>query len=66
MQTLRYLIQVLDGRSYDLWLFSFAKKTLSAPFNDTKMTAEVKLASALDMHKGRQLCCVKGDNLVID
>ena len=30
------------------------------------MIAEVKLVSASNRHQGRQLCCVKKDNLVID
>ena len=60
-----YLIQFLDARYNDLWLFSLPKKTLSNQFNNTKMAVEVKLVSAFNMHQGIQLCCVKRD-LVID
>ena len=65
---LRYLIQFLDVRFNDLWLFPLLKKTLSNQFNDTcmKMAAEVKLISASNMHQRRQLCCVKREDLVID
>ena len=63
---LRYLIQVLDAHYNDLWLPFFPKKTLSYQFNDMKMAAEFKLVSALNMHQGRQLCCVKREDLVID
>ena len=38
---LRYLIQFLDARYDDLWLFPLPKKTLSNQFNNTKMAAEV-------------------------
>ena len=61
-----YLIQFLNGRFNDLWLFPFPKKTLSDQFNDMKMTVEVNLASALNRYQGRQLCCVKRDDLEID
>ena len=37
----RYLIQFLDARYDDLWLFPLPKKTLSNQFNNTKMAAEV-------------------------
>ena len=50
---------LLDGRFNDLWLFPFPTKTLSYQFYVMKMTEEVKLASALNMHQGIQLCCVK-------
>ena len=63
---LRYRIQILDRRFNDLWLCHFPKKTLSDYFNDMKMTVEFKLASSLNMHQGRQLCCIKRDDLVID
>ena len=63
---LRYLIQFLDERYNDLWLFPLPTKTLSNQYNDMKMAAEVKLVSALNMHQGRQLCCVKNEDLVID
>ena len=63
---LRYLIQFLDARYNDLWLFPLSKKTLSNQFDNTKMAAEVKLVSAFNMHQGRQLCCVKREDLVID
>ena len=63
---LRYLIQVLDARYNDLWLLSLPKKKLSSQFNNTQMAAEVKLVSAFNMHQGRQLCCVKREDLVID
>ena len=63
---LRYLIQFLDARLNDLWLFSLPKKKLSNQFNNTKMAAEVKPVSAFNMHQGRQLCCVKREDLVID
>ena len=56
---LRYLIQFLDARYNELWLFSLPNKTLPNQFNAIKMAAEVKLVSALNMHRGRQLCCVK-------
>ena len=59
---LRYLIQFLDGRCNDLWLFPFPMKTLSDQFNGMKM----KLASALNIHKSRRLCCIKREDLVID
>ena len=62
---LRYLIQFLDGLSNDLGLFPFPKKTLFDQFNDMKMTVEVKLASALNRHQGRKLCCIKRDDLEI-
>ena len=55
---LRYLIQFLDARYNDLWLFLLPKKTLCNQLNDMKMAAEVKLVSASNMHQGRQLCCV--------
>ena len=63
---LRYLIQFLEARYHDLWLVTFPKKTLSYQLNDMEMAAEVKLASALNRHQGRQLCCVKRDDLVND
>ena len=63
---LRYLIQFLDARYNNLWLFPLPKKTLSNQFNDMKMAAEVKLVSASNMHQGRQLCCVNREDLVID
>ena len=63
---LRYLIQVLDARYYDSWQLYLPKTTLSNQFNDMKMAAEVILASALNRHQGRQRCCVKRDDLVID
>ena len=63
---LRYLIQFLDARNNDLWLFPLPKKTLSNQLNNTKMAAEVKVASAFNMHQGTQLCCVKRKDLVID
>ena len=63
---LRYLIQFLDGRSNYVWPFPFPKKTISDQFNDMNITVEVKLASALNRHQGRQLCCVKRDDLEID
>ena len=53
-------------RSNDLWLCFVPKKTLSDQFNDMKMVAEVKLASALNRHRGRQLYCEERDVLVID
>ena len=49
-----------------MWLFLLPKKTLSDQLNDMKMAAEVKLVSASNMHQGRQLCCVKTEDLVID
>ena len=61
-----YFIQFLDARYNDLWLFSVPKKTLSSQLNDMKMAAEVKLVSALNIHQGRQLCCIKRDDLVIN
>ena len=54
----RYLIQFLDARYNNLWLFPLPKQTLSNQCNDMKMAAEVKLVSASNMHQGRQLCCV--------
>ena len=63
---LMYLIQFLDARYDDLWLFPLPKKTLSYQFNNTKKDVEVKLVSAFNMHQGRQLCCVKREDLVID
>ena len=63
---LRYLIQFLDACYNDVWLFPLPKKTLSYQFNNMKMAAEVKLFSALNMHQGRQLCCIKRKDLVID
>ena len=63
---LRYLIQFLDARYNDLWLFPFPKKTLCNQFNDMNMAAEIKLGCALNMHQGRQLCCIKREDLVID
>ena len=63
---IRYLIQFLDARYNDVCLFPLPKKTLSNQFNDMKMAAEVKLASDLNKHKGRQFCCIKRDDLVID
>ena len=54
----RYLIQFLDARYDNLWLFPLPKQTLSNQFSDMKMAAEVKLVSASNMHQGRQLCCV--------
>ena len=63
---LMYLIQFLDARYNDLWLFPESNKTLSNQFNDMKMAAEVKLVSASNMHQGRQLCCFKREDLVID
>ena len=62
---LSYLIQFLDAR-YDLWLYILPKKTLSNQFNDMKMAADIKLASALNRHQGRQLCCVKREDLMND
>ena len=63
---LRYLIQFLDARYNVLWLLSLLKKTLSNQFSNTEMNAEVKLVSAFKIHKGRYLCCVKREDLVID
>ena len=63
---LRYLIQFLDARYNDLWIFPLPKKTLSNKFNNMKMAAEVKLISAFNMYEGRQLCSVKKKDLVID
>ena len=63
---LRYLIQFLDARYNNLWLFPLPKKTLSNQFNDMKMAAEVKLVSASNMHQARQLCCVKREDLVMN
>ena len=63
---LRYLIQFLDARYNDLLLFPLPKKTLSNQLNNKKMAAEVKLVSAFNMYQGRQLCCVKREDLVID
>ena len=63
---LRYLIQFLDARYNDLWLFLLLKKTLSNQFNNTKMAAEFQLVSAFNTDQGRQLCCVKREDLVID
>ena len=57
-EDLRYLIQFLDARYYNLWLFPLPKKTLFNQFNDMEIAAEVKLVSASHMHQGRQLCCV--------
>ena len=51
---LRYLIQFLDARYNDLWLYLLQKKTLFNQFNDMEITAEVKLVSALT--------CIKEDN----
>ena len=62
---LRYLIQFLDARYNDLWLF-FSPKTLSNEFNYMKMAAEIKLASALNKHQVRQLYCVNRDDVVLD
>ena len=62
---LRYVIQFLDAHLNDLWLFPFAKKTLSNRLNDTKMAAEIKLDIALNIHQDRQLCCNKREDLVI-
>ena len=62
---LGYLIQFLDARYNDFWLFPLPKKT-SNQFNDMKMAAEVKLACTLNRHQGRQLCCVKKNDLIID
>ena len=63
---LRYLIQFLDARYNDLWLFPLPKKTLSNQFDNTKMAAEVELVSAFNIYQGRQLWCVKREYLVID
>ena len=63
---LMYLIQFLDARYDDLWLFPLLKKTLSYQFNNTEKDVEVKLVSAFNMHQGRQLCCVKREDLLID
>ena len=43
---LRYLIQFLDARYNDFWLFLLPKKTLFNQFDDMEMAAEVKLVSA--------------------
>ena len=61
-----YLIQLLKARYDDLWLFPLPNKTLYNQFNDMKMAAEVKLASALNRHQVRQLCCVKRYYLVFN
>ena len=63
---LMYLIQFLDTRYNDVWIFPLPKKTFSNQLNDTKMAVEVKLASVLNVHQGRHLCCVKRDDLVVD
>ena len=42
-----------------MWLFPFPNKTLSDEFNDTKMDVEVKLASALNRHKGNSVALRK-------
>ena len=63
---LGYLIQFLNARYNDLWLFPLPNKTLSNRFNSTEMAAEVKLVSAFNMHQGRKLYCVKREDLVID
>ena len=63
---LGYVFQLLDARFNDFWLFPLQNKTLSTQFNNTKMAAEVKLVSAFNMHQGRQLCCIKREDLVID
>ena len=63
---LRFLIQFLDERYNDFWLLPVPKTTLYNQCNDMKMAAEVKLASALNRHQGRQLCCVKKNDLVFD
>ena len=61
-----HLFQFLDTRYYDLWLFPLPKKTLFSQLNDIKMAAEVKLVSAFNMHQGRQFCCVKREDIVIN
>ena len=63
---IRYLIQFLDARYNDLWLFSLPTITLSNQFNNMKKTVEVKLGNALIMHQGRQVCCVKREDLMVD
>ena len=63
---LMYLIQFVDPRFNDLWLFPLLKKILFNQFNDMKMSAVVKLVSASNMHQDRQHCCLKRDDLVID
>ena len=42
------------------------KEIIVYQFDNTKMAAEVKLVSAFNMHQGRQLYCVKREDLVID
>ena len=63
---LMYLIQFLDARYNDLWLFPLLKKALSNQLDNTKTAAEGKLVSAFNMHQGRQLCYVKRKDIVID
>ena len=63
---LRHLIQILNGHSTDLWPFPFLQKTLSDHFNNMKMIVAVKLVSTFNRHQGRQLCCVKRNDLVIE
>ena len=43
---LKYVIPSLGVCCNDLWLFPFKNKTLCDLFNDIKMIAEVKFASA--------------------
>ena len=46
--------------------FLIGSMSFSDQFNDMKMAVEVQLSSALNRHQGRQLCCVKRDDFVID
>ena len=56
---LSLLFSFFDIRSNYLWLCFVHMIKLSDQLNDMKMAAEVKHASALNRHQGRQLCCVK-------
>ena len=54
---LRYLIQFLDARYTDLWLFPLPKKTLCNQFNDMKMAAKLNFSVPQT--------CIKVDNSAV-
>ena len=61
---LKYLIQSLDLCSNDFSFFLFTKTILLDQFHDIKMTSEVKLGSAKNIHQSRHLWCVKRDHMI--
>ena len=46
--------------------FPYQRKRCLNQLNNMKMAIEVQLASALNKHQVRKLCCVKREVLVID